>query len=56
MAFKPNYEQQRGERNRAKELKKKERLLSRDEDAARRRAAGQDETPAETPPAKQPTE
>ena len=54
MAFKPNYEQQRGDRNRAKELKKKEKLLSRDEEAARRRApTGQDKTEAENAPAKQ---
>ncbi|KAB2876457.1 MAG: hypothetical protein F9K43_01155 [Bauldia sp.] len=38
MAFKPNYQQQRGERNRAKEQKKREKLQRREEDAAKRRA------------------
>ena len=38
MAFKPNYQQQRGDRNRAKEEKKKERLARREEDAQRRKA------------------
>ena len=54
MPFKPNYEQQRGDRNRAKEQKKKEKLLSRDEEAARRRASiGQDKAEAENAPAQQ---
>ena len=38
MAFKPNYQQQRGDRNRAKEQKKQERLRRRTEDAERRKA------------------
>ena len=38
MAFKPNYQQQRGDRNRAKEQKKKERLERREEDARKRKA------------------
>jgi len=38
MAFRPNYQQQRGDRNRAKEQKKKERLERREEDAQRRKA------------------
>ncbi len=38
MAFRPNYQQQRGDRNRAKEQKKKERLERREEDAQKRRA------------------
>jgi hypothetical protein len=38
MAFKPNYQQQRGDRNRAKEQKKQEKLRRREEDAARRKA------------------
>jgi len=56
MAFKPNYNQQRGDRNRAKEQKKQEKLQRREEDAARRRAErgeapldGTDD-PAATPP------
>jgi len=39
MAFKPNYNQQRSERNRAKEQKKQEKRQRRDDEAARRRAA-----------------
>ena len=42
MAFKPNYNQQRAERNRAKEAKKQEKLQRREEEAVRRKA-GQDE-------------
>ena len=38
MAFRPNYNQQRGDRNRAKEQKKLEKLQRREEDAAKRRA------------------
>ena len=38
MAFRPNYQQQRGDRNRAKEQKKKERLERREEDAQKRKA------------------
>jgi hypothetical protein len=34
----PNYQQQRGDRDRAKAQKKQERLRQREEDAARRRA------------------
>lgn len=37
MAFKPNYGQQRAERNRAKEQKKQEKLQRREEEAARRK-------------------
>jgi len=38
MAFKPNYRQARGDRDRAKEQKKQEKLRRREEDAARRKA------------------
>ncbi|PWC86999.1 hypothetical protein TSH100_11520 [Azospirillum sp. TSH100] len=38
MAFKPNYNQQRAERNRAKEQKKQEKLQRREEGVAARRA------------------
>jgi hypothetical protein len=38
MAFKPNYRQQRSERQRAKDQKKQEKLAKREEDAAKRRA------------------
>ncbi|WP_434623993.1 hypothetical protein [Azospirillum sp. B2RO_4] len=41
MAFKPNYNQQRAERNRAKEQKKQERLQRREEGVAARRAGEQ---------------
>lgn len=34
----PNYQQARGDRNRAKDQKKREKLQRREEDAARRRA------------------
>jgi hypothetical protein len=34
----PNYQQARGDRNRAKEQKKQERLRRREEDAAKRKA------------------
>ncbi len=47
----PNYNQQRGDRNRAKEEKKQERLRRRDEDAAKRRAAHTEGTPADAAPA-----
>jgi hypothetical protein len=40
MAFKPNYGQQRAERNRSKEQKKQEKLQRRQEEAERRKAAG----------------
>ena len=39
MAFKPNYNQQRAERNRAKQAKKEEKLRRREEEAAKRKAA-----------------
>lgn len=38
MAFKPNYGQQRAERNRAKEQKKQEKLQRRQEESERRKA------------------
>jgi hypothetical protein len=41
MAFKPNYNQQRAERNRAKQAKKDAKLRERDE-AVNRRKAEQD--------------
>jgi hypothetical protein len=37
MAFKPNYNQQRSDRNRAKEQKKLARLQRREEDSTKRR-------------------
>ncbi len=38
MAFKPNYNQQRAERNRLKQAKKDAKLREREEAAARRKA------------------
>ena len=46
MAFRPNYRQARGERDRAKEQKKQEKLRKREEDAARRKG---DDEPAGNP-------
>jgi hypothetical protein len=40
MAFKPNYGQQRADRNRAKEQRKQEKLQRRQEESERRKAAG----------------
>ncbi|HZP19506.1 MAG TPA: hypothetical protein VFB16_04795 [Bauldia sp.] len=47
----PNYNQQRGDRNRAKEEKKQERLRRRDEEAAKRRAANTEGAPSDAAPA-----
>jgi len=55
MAFRVNYNQQRGDRNRAKEQKKKERLARREEDAQKRKAerdgllSGSDDSAAPAP-------
>ena len=46
MAFKPNYNQQRAERNRAKEAKKQEKLQRREEEAAKRKAEQDGSDPA----------
>ncbi|WP_448191741.1 hypothetical protein [Azospirillum sp. sgz301742] len=51
MAFKPNYNQQRAERNRAKEAKKQEKLQRREEEAARRKADPDGTEPAGEPDA-----
>ena len=48
MAFKPNYNPQRAERNRAKEQKKLEKRLRRDEEAARRKGTLDDSGDADT--------
>lgn len=48
MAFKPNYHQQRGDRNRAKSQKQREKLERRDEAAAKRRAERDHPPPAQT--------
>jgi hypothetical protein len=44
----PNYNQARGDRNRAKEQKKQERLRRREEDALRRKA-NRPQEPGESP-------
>jgi hypothetical protein len=44
MAFKPNYNQQRSERNRLKQAKKDAKLRERDEAVARRKAGLDPET------------
>jgi hypothetical protein len=43
MAFKPNYNQQRAERNRAKAQKKQEKLKRLQEETAKRKATRDDE-------------
>jgi hypothetical protein len=48
VAFKPNYNQQRAERNRLKQAKKDAKLRERDE-AASRRKSEQEATPPATP-------
>ena len=52
MAFKPNYRQQRNERNRAKEEKKQKKAQRREELAASRKG----ETEGEPAPAEEPKE
>lgn len=56
MAFRPNYQQQRGDRNRAKEEKKKERLARREEDAQRRKAERGDAPDSPAPSDEKPPE
>jgi len=46
MAFKPNYNQQRAERDRAKQAKKEAKLREREDAAAMRRRTEQDGTSA----------
>ncbi|MFN4275116.1 MAG: hypothetical protein ACK4FJ_02365 [Ferrovibrio sp.] len=46
MAFKPNYNQQRAERTRAKEQKKQEKLQKRQEESERRKSEQQGDAPA----------
>ena len=51
MAFKPNYNQQRAERNRAKQAKQEAKIRDREEQAARRKAGLPDLEPASDLPA-----
>ena len=53
MAFKPNYNQQRADRNRSKAQKKQEKLQRREDDTAKRKAARGEET-GESEPGKPP--
>jgi hypothetical protein len=50
MAFKPNYNQQRADRNRAKAQKKAEKLKRLQDETAKRRAARSDEPGGDKPP------
>jgi len=47
MPFRPNYRQERSERNRAKTQKKQEKLQRREEDTAKRKAARETEPSSE---------
>jgi len=47
MAFKPNYNRERADRNRAKAQKKQEKLKRLEEETAKRKAAREDESGAE---------
>jgi hypothetical protein len=50
MAFKPNYNQQRADRNRAKAQKKQDKLKRLEEETAKRKAArGDRPEPEDTP-------
>ncbi|MGH6864972.1 MAG: hypothetical protein ACREDO_02060 [Methyloceanibacter sp.] len=49
MAFKPNYNQQRAERDRAKARKKQDKLQRLEEETAKRKAARGDEDEAQDP-------
>ena len=50
MAFKPNYNQQRTDRNRTKAQRKQEKLQRREEEAAKRKAARGDQPDPEKNP------
>jgi len=50
MAFKPNYNQQRADRNRAKAQNKQEKLKRLEEETAKRKAARSDEPSADKTP------
>jgi hypothetical protein len=57
MVFKPNYNLQRVERNRAKQAKNDAKLREREELVLRRkREAAQEQAPADGPPADEPQE
>jgi len=56
MAFKPNYNQQRAERNRLKQAKKDGKLREREEAASRRKAEQDASPPPEQGGGEQPRE
>jgi len=47
MPFKPNYKQERSDRNRAKEQKKQERLQRREDESVKRKAARETAQPSQ---------
>ena len=47
MPFKPNYKQERSDRNRTKAQKKQEKLQRREEDSAKRKAARETGQPSQ---------
>ena len=49
MAFKPNYNQQRMERERAKRAKKDEKLRAQQEEVARRKSGDKEPEPVDRP-------
>ncbi|MGA9868645.1 MAG: hypothetical protein WBQ75_19645 [Acetobacteraceae bacterium] len=49
MAFKPNYNQQRAERNRAKQAKQEAKRLEKEEQVAKRKQGLQDDPPSGEP-------
>lgn len=51
MAFKPNYNQQRAERNRAKQAKQEAKRLEKEQQVAKRKQGGVDEPPSDEAPA-----
>jgi hypothetical protein len=53
MAFKPNYNQQRADRNRSKAQKKQEKLKRLEEETAKRKASRGDEREPEKTPSDQ---
>jgi hypothetical protein len=56
MAFKPNYNQQRAERNRAKQAKQEAKLKEQEEQRARRKAAQDAGLPPEDETLSEPSE
>jgi hypothetical protein len=55
MPFKPNYRQQRNDRDRAKERKAEEKKRRKEEEAAARRGPGEEAAPDDTPNATEPS-